>query len=449
MRVVVTYASFTQDTVPRGDTTGTTVSDIVKANRTSLSNNLIVDTEKIIPMTSAPETNVQSQEAARAVEAIPAQAELQLSSSSAQLHSSSAPAQVFTTTTLASGSTPTFGNLQRTNTVIGFVTLFAFGLGVVMAQLVKPQRSRNHKRNHTSERFKRMTRMDDNQQIKPKKVEMHQQANGANLTPLYPSDGPPLGAKKASIADQELHAQLLTRAQNSLDEGKGDAFEVAEFDAHHALEIATHAQDAHLEMQAYGVLSEICELRGDHYGSLDHAGRALKAAEASGQMSVPIQRLKMHANLTKGNACSRLGDMQAAVEFQRAAMDLSVDLKDERAIGRCYGALGYSYHALGHPHLATECMSKGQAIFLKYNDLPSLAVSYTHTAEALMLTGDSRAALQFQLKALDIAHRLGDVEMQRSILFILGSYRREEGLAPQSRAFVDQLGDHIEFAEQC
>mmetsp|Transcript_1340 Transcript_1340/g.2350 ORF Transcript_1340/g.2350 Transcript_1340/m.2350 type:complete len:120 (+) Transcript_1340:1-360(+) len=115
----------------------------------------------------------------------------------------------------------------------------------------------------------------------------------------------------------------------------------------------------------------------------------------------------------------------------------------------CSGALGYSYHALGHPHLATECMSKGQAIFLKYNDLPSLAVSYTHTAEALMLTGDSRAALQFQLKALDIAHRLGDVEMQRSILFILGSYRREEGLAPQSRAFVDQLGDHIEFAEQC
>ena len=54
-----------------------------------------------------------------------------------------------------------------------------------------------------------------------------------------------------------------------------------------------------------------------------------------------------------------------------------------------------------------------------------------------------------QLKALDIAHRLGDVEMQRSILFILGSYRREEGLAPQSRAFMDQLGDHIEFAEQC
>jgi len=170
VRVVITFASFTRDTVLRGDTKGTTVSDIVEANRTSLSNNIIVDTEEIIPTTSAPETIVQSQEAfqlATAVEVIPAQAELQLSSSSAQLHSSSAPAQL-TITTLASGNTTTFGN-SRTNIVIGIVTLFAFGLGVVMAQLIKPQRSRNRKRNNTSERLKRMTRVDDTQQIKPKK----------------------------------------------------------------------------------------------------------------------------------------------------------------------------------------------------------------------------------------------------------------------------------------
>jgi hypothetical protein len=61
----------------------------------------------------------------------------------------------------------------------------------------------------------------------------------------------------------------------SLDEGLGDAFEVADFDAHHALEIATHAQDAHLEMQAYGVrhfFDTVWELLKDCWDLLEPFG---------------------------------------------------------------------------------------------------------------------------------------------------------------------------------
>ena len=53
---------------------------------------------------------------------------------------------------------------------------------------------------------------------------------------------------------------------------------------------------------------------------------------------------------------------------------------------------------LGRYDISNEYIQKSQSIFLQMGDLDALAVSYTHTAEAFMHSGENSTALQYLVR---------------------------------------------------
>mmetsp|Transcript_31553 Transcript_31553/g.68962 ORF Transcript_31553/g.68962 Transcript_31553/m.68962 type:complete len:478 (-) Transcript_31553:1425-2858(-) len=433
-RVVTSYAAYPtlkHHIVRRGDTLssiasqyGTTVKDIIKANKAPLSAQLNVNTKVIIPAGSAEVKPSLTASAGSLASGQPAAARASLPPTVSAATVSAAP---ITTTAAPPPPSPNPGTTPYT--ALGVLSLLAFGMGMMSTKLFSS--------NKTARR------------PPPSPTgEAHHQPHIPPVRPqvgvLYEQHGADKGAGRRILTEggsrTESATVLLQSAEDCCHEGGREAAALARSHATQALHIAADVADPRIEMQAYGVLSEICEVQGDYAASKEYASHALELATLLGD-----RQLQMMALLAKGNACSRLGDLQAAVVHQEKALDLARALNDAATEGRCYGALGYSYHALGRPEAATDYMGRSQKMFLSIGDLDALAVSYTHTAEAMMMNGETSTALQYLVKALEISQRLGNLDMQQTIITTI---KRNSHGSPYGRAIIETLSEEYNVAPQ-
>eukprot|EP00241_Pyramimonas_parkeae_P001162 CAMPEP_0114253146 /NCGR_PEP_ID=MMETSP0058-20121206/16231_1 /TAXON_ID=36894 /ORGANISM="Pyramimonas parkeae, CCMP726" /LENGTH=546 /DNA_ID=CAMNT_0001367161 /DNA_START=446 /DNA_END=2086 /DNA_ORIENTATION=+ len=252
--------------------------------------------------------------------------------------------------------------------------------------------------------------------------EAHWFKQGAQQQPQPPQQ--PAETLRRSLEAEEL----LAFAHELYCRGTSVSCVDAKAEAYKALAIATEVKDIKLQMQAYAVLSDVCEMQMDAKSQLAYAEELLKLAAKARD-----REMEMLGNLAKGNALGHLGQHGLAVSHQRLASKIAKEIGDQSTAGRTYGALGMCYYELGELEEASKYMQKSQEIFLKLGDKESLAVAYMHTGEASRALGDLQAAKQYQMKALELAQRLGKEDLEGHIMQTM-MHSHSSNLKPKKEA---------------
>jgi len=232
--------------------------------------------------------------------------------------------------------------------------------------------------------------------------------------------------------------------------------------AHDAVQAYTDATDDGGVVRSLCLIADISTLRVDPAASqaaLDDATaiavassnealivRALAASALAAYMSVDYDRARMSAE--RGlEICRTIGDREGEADFlfrlgniagRRFAVAGAVEMYASasaiyealnKPLGQAIVLLnsGLLYLKIGQHARALEALKGARAVFLELNDLRGLTISALNLGMAAYLRGRFGAALRLSRKAVALAHRLGNPQLECSALGNVGAAERELG----------------------
>jgi CHAT domain-containing protein/tetratricopeptide (TPR) repeat protein len=146
-----------------------------------------------------------------------------------------------------------------------------------------------------------------------------------------------------------------------------------------------------------------------------------------------------------GICYERLGDGNIAIKYHTKALQLAQQIKDENMQALCHMNLGNVYYGLEHYDNAIKYHTKALQLAQQIGNQNLESTCYVNLAnDFLYRVEDSPKVLPNYEKALQIAERTGQVDLQRIINFSLGRIYEEEG---NSSVACSYLEHSIELSE--
>ena len=189
------------------------------------------------------------------------------------------------------------------------------------------------------------------------------------------------------------------------------------------------------------VLAHHAELAGDAEAVLRWAPRAAELAAASGahrEAAAQYARALRHASGVppgerailleqRAEECYLTAELDEAVDAQRAAVELRRELGDRRGEGNALRALSRLLFFAGRT-------AEGEPIALEAVDLlergpptRELAMAYCNVSQRRMVVEEREAAIEWGTRALELAERLDDTEVQVYALTNIGMTQSDAG----------------------
>lgn len=149
--------------------------------------------------------------------------------------------------------------------------------------------------------------------------------------------------------------------------------------------------------------------------------------------------------------CYLTSQIERAVESALHALDIWRQLSDQQAQGRALRFLSRQHWFLGRQAEALEYAHEAIAMHERFPPDRDLAMAYSNRAQLAMLRGAVAEAIEFGERAVDIARRHGDVEIESHALNNIGTARLgadDEGGRPLLEralelALANDLHEHV------
>jgi two-component system, NtrC family, response regulator len=122
----------------------------------------------------------------------------------------------------------------------------------------------------------------------------------------------------------------------------------------------------------------------------------------------PDDELRAQLNLLLTQAYWKIGDYPNALKACQDAVELFIDLKDERGIGECHSAFGRSYLRLGQFEAASEHFEESLVIYRRLGDKAGIAVCHNNLGLMHKNRGEWQLASDHLTKALELDRESGN-----------------------------------------
>jgi predicted ATPase/DNA-binding CsgD family transcriptional regulator len=154
---------------------------------------------------------------------------------------------------------------------------------------------------------------------------------------------------------------------------------------------------------------------GAHREAAEYFAAAIEYAEHL----APTERVSLYER--HAYECYLTSQIATAVKSALHALELWRQLRDRQAEARTLRFLSRQYWFLGDRALAERYALEAIALHEKFPPDRDLAMAYSNRAQLAMLRGDTREAVEFGNRAVDLARTLNDVEIESHALNNVGS----------------------------
>ncbi|MFH0777034.1 MAG: sigma 54-interacting transcriptional regulator, partial [Candidatus Eisenbacteria bacterium] len=162
----------------------------------------------------------------------------------------------------------------------------------------------------------------------------------------------------------------------------------------------------------------------------------------------PEKGLQLGLGLLLSHVHWKLGNYALATTAAEAALDLSIEMADERSAAECHNALGKSYLRLGQPQAAREHFEDALAVYKRLKDKTGIAVAHNNLGLLHKNRCEWQLASDHLKRALELDREIGNYGKTAYRLLNLGlvhyrtcRWQRAKSLLEEALSVAVAIGD--------